>query len=247
MYEALIADGWTICAKEICAGSAHWTLAFQKAGFKGDADDILYDTAQDLTCEKYVCQIMYDASCKRFLVSHCGTECTTFSTAAHPPYRDRVSSNVDGLPDVLADPDEGPKVRSANKQAENTARLLLHFAKVGIYASLENPANSMLWTWLEYHGWLPLLLAAGYRLHKTHYCHYKTRYQKATKVLCNYSMPEFPCCGKTTHDEILRGSKKLASGRWAARTKLANPYPRGLCQDWVRSVLAAVAAHRGVV
>ncbi len=24
LYEALIADGWMICAKEMCAGSAHW-------------------------------------------------------------------------------------------------------------------------------------------------------------------------------------------------------------------------------
>ncbi len=234
-------DGWQIRAKELAAGSGRWCKGFVKAGFGGTAEDILTESWQDLTDATYINGLKVQASGKEFVVSHVGTECTTFSTAANPPYRDRSDEGVAGLADVLRHPDKGPIVRSANTQADNTAILLLHYAKCHILSSCENPANSILWEYWEKRGWLTLLHNAGYRFHKTHYCWYGTRYQKATKILSNYPIPQKPC-RHASHPEVLKGKVRTKFG-WKSRTKMANPYPHGLVRDWVRSVLAALAAR----
>ncbi len=237
----MLKDGWQIRAKELAAGSGRWCKGFVKAGFGGTAEDILTESWQDLTDATYINGLKVQASGKEFVVSHVGTECTTFSTAANPPYRDRSDEGVAGLADVLRHPDKGPIVRSANTQADNTAILLLHYAKCHILSSCENPANSILWEYWEKRGWLTLLHNAGYRFHKTHYCWYGTRYQKATKILSNYPIPQKPC-RHASHPEVLKGKVRTKFG-WKSRTKMANPYPHGLVRDWVRSVLAALAAR----
>ena len=77
---------------------------------------------------------------------------------------------------------------------------------------------------------MAIVISKGCVVHNVHYCYCKTNYQKATKILANYQIIERLYCGLKQHNEILKG-KVLKNGQWQARTKLANPYPKGLVRD----------------
>ena len=231
-----------MAVRELAAGSGNWCNGVVKAGFAGQADDIKFQSSHDLTKPEYVQAVMADASAKRFVIGHVGIECTTFSTAANPPYRDREFP--EGLALILLDPIKGPRVQQANVMADNTAILLIHYADCNILGSAENPGNSILWDYWKKHGWMAILIAKGYVVYKVHYCYYKTKYQKATKIIANYPIIERPCCGSKAHEVVSKG-KVLKGGEWQSRTKLANPYPKGLVRDWVKVAIKSLRSRHG--
>ena len=85
---------------EICCGCQIWTKTMDNSGsFNGDGHDILICKTQDLTSDAYVIRVKQDADTGNFVIAHFGTECTSFSKAAHPPYRS--SEYPYGLPSVM--------------------------------------------------------------------------------------------------------------------------------------------------
>ena len=166
---------------------------------------------------------------------HLGTPCNTFTRARdHPPGPPPLRSNehVLGLPNLL--PHDLAKVRDGNLFMRFSVFILTLALALQLPFTMENPATSRLWLCP---GVLRLLRRPKVQLVVTEFCMYGMPWRKSTKFLGVWISLEllaaYRCIGAKRG--LCKHSGKLhipltgvdAQGRWL--TKLAEPYPRKLC------------------
>ncbi len=158
---------------EICCGCQIWTKTMENSGsFNGECHDILICKTQDLTSDAYVIRVKQDADTGNFVIAHFGTECTSFSKAAHPPYRS--SEYPYGLPSVMQNAKKKAFVECANTMVENTTTLMEYLNNRRMLCTLENPSGSYMWRFKS----VRKLLGQGFLFYKTYYCMYGTHFRR---------------------------------------------------------------------
>ena len=205
-------------ALELFAGSASWGKAMSAQGWDVHAFDIVYNSNHDILLPGECDRICNEVRQRKYHAVHLGTECTTWSQAAKPAYRD--SAHLLGFPSL---PDhKKQKVIDANKMAEISAKILEASHAAGIYCSLENPWASMLW--LHPH----MKRLQGFKRFRVDYCRWGARWRKSTGIFTNRPYVEElarVCTGKHKHI-VLMGSL----------CKKANKYPAKLVKAWAELV-----------
>eukprot|EP00434_Breviolum_minutum_P020702 symbB.v1.2.018256.t1/scaffold1449.1/size118046/7 len=204
--------------------------------------DITYGTDYDLCVRKNQWKILEWIRCGAIAAGHLGTPCNSFSRARDqpggpPPLRsDSKPLGLEGLR-----PGDEAKVRIGNVLMRFSVRIMLLALMLGLPFTLENPRRSPLWI-------CPPMLALLRRRNVStvfvDFCMFKkkpttfagvhvsfTRLQSyrcigSKRGIClHYGKPHLPLSGQTS------------SGEWL--TKIAEPYPTGLCNGLAKVFLDA--------
>ena len=159
---------------------------------------------------------------------HFALPCETFSQALRGRHRLRSSADPVG-------PESVPKIRNANLLVRRIALLCKLLGKMGIFWSIENPHDSLLWVFPEIlelrgHGievvWDMCVFGAVQN---------NEAYRKRTRLLTNFhALAALNCRCQSNHKHVpLKGKfKDQVTGKWVNRTKLAGAYPWSLCKEW---------------
>ena len=135
-----------------------------------------------------------------------------------------------------------PRAEHANTIASRSAALVLAAHEAGVYWSIENPADSLLWLLREY---AQLAKLPGVREIYFDQCAYGGESYKPTKVLtnapwlfhCNRRCSDVPPHSHVRLRGLVEDHREGASGLvW--RTTLAAEYPEGLCNAWAKALCA---------
>ena len=179
-----------------------------------------------------------------------GTPCATWSLARRfdggpPPLRDSV--DVASAAPWISSEWDLMRLKEANLLADLTCKIIMMITALHGFFVVENPYYSKLWKYPPIINALTQTRAAI--VHVT-FCRYRTPWQKPTKLagtlpglkslecfcrgrggLCEYTgLAHIPLVGKT------------ADGRW--QTRVAEPYPTGLCDDIANLVLGCAHLER---
>jgi len=211
--------------------------------------DVLYGPAYDLRNPKNARLLRGWIRAGLVRGMHAGFPCETFSRARdrpNGPPRLRSGEHVWGLPSLPAGGADSEKVKWGNHFAKLTISLCVLCCQCVVPWSIENPALSYAWL-------LPPMIALLQRRHVSsqvvEYCRFGTPWRKSTKLaafLIDLSpLAEFRCTGRVCvvtqqkHHEL---SGKDSSGQF--RTKMAEAYPRKLCNILARAFADEKAKSR---
>ena len=165
-----------------------------------------------------------------FLGVGAAPECASFSRAVTPAVRSRDFPL--GLKNISVRMAE--KVRIGNLHAEFTFGIITLCIALSLPYWLENPDGSFLWLLPQ---WMASGICSGERAYRFDMCHYKTAWRKRTRIITNTLLQNkrVLCCGGHTH-QTLRGRSTTHRASW---TRVAQAYPRGLCDDLAYAMAAA--------
>lgn len=218
---------------ELFAGSGSWSKALQKLGWSADLMDIKYDDSHDILQPGMCAQLCARVRARAYQAVHLGTECTTWSRAAHPAYR--TNGHILGLPGLS--PDKQALVDAANRMVECSVDVLLAADAANVACTLENPYSSMLFLHPRVRG---LLQSGQFVRVRTDYCCWGARCMKPTAILGNRAYLEDlgrQCKNRRPHKHglYLRGNVQFR-GKWVKATTLGNRYPLKLANAWAALV-----------
>eukprot|EP00438_Fugacium_kawagutii_P024531 Skav231382 [mRNA] locus=scaffold1586:905940:907367:- [translate_table: standard] len=141
------------------------------------------------------------------------------------------------------------KLIDGNSHSIWLGRLIKRCDALGIWYWVENPDGSFIWIQPE---WQKLEAWNKKRFFKTDFCRRGTPWRKRTRFLTNTALRGTArlCAGNHRHI-VLRGRSKKHGIAW---TKVAEPYPRGLCRLLARAVcshaldldMVAFCGHRRI-
>ena len=216
---------WRPRALDLFSGGGNWATVATADGWRADSVDILHGIDSDLLLgcvqDKYLERIA--GGCYQYV--HCGPPCSSFSVARCPPVRTR--EHPWGKP--LLPSKDVTRCTVGNKLALFSLRVLQMCHRLGIAASLEQPASSWLFKLPPFVDFIDLF---GVHMVKLEFSAYGTSWRKRTKLLTVHV--DLSGLGRladqgTVH-QVLRG--RAPSGKsW---TLTAQPYPIELCKAWVR-------------
>ncbi|CAK0883482.1 unnamed protein product, partial [Prorocentrum cordatum] len=234
---------------ELFAGSGHLSDAVERGNVPTLRWDILYGPAYDLRDPRNARLIRGWIRAGLVCGLHAGFPCETFSRARdrpNGPPRLRSQEHVWGLPSLPVGGADFQKVKWGNLYARLTISFCVLCCQCFVPWSLENPALSYAWQ-------LPPMLSLLQRRQVTsqviEYCRFGAPWRKSTKIVAFLldlaPLAKFRCVGPVCvltgqrHQEL---SGKDASGRF--RTKLAETYPRKLCNILARAYADEKARSR---
>lgn len=177
-----------------------------------------------------------------------GTPCSSFSRAREQPGGPpalRGPRHPLGLPNLV--PHDAEKVRIGNCLMRFTASVLALCARNVIPCAAENPHSSRLW---EAPAMLALARLPSYRTIHTDFCMFGQPWRKRTRVVSTWvdlSLASRCCSGTTVCDRTGRPHVPLRGTRDGVfLTRLAEPYPRHLCDllaQGFQDALASLEIH----
>lgn len=116
------------------------------------------------------------------------------------------------------------KIEDGNEHSSFLAGLITICILLGISYWVENPDSSFLWSMPEWRN-LPRNAAANFW--RVDFCRFKTPWRKRTRFLCSGSLAGSKMlCTRDHQHRVLRGRSSFHKKSW---TKVAEPYPKGLC------------------
>lgn len=207
--------------------------------------DITYGTDYDLCVRKNQWKILEWIRCGAIAAGHLGTPCNSFSRARDqpggpPPLRsDSKPLGLEGLR-----PGDEAKVRIGNVLMRFSVRIMLLALMLGLPFTLENPRRSRLWI-------CPPMLALLRRRNVStvfvDFCMFNKPWKKPTTfagVHVSFTrLQSYRCIGSKRGICLHSGKPHLPlSGQTSSRewlTKIAEPYPTGLCNGLAKVFLDA--------
>ena len=216
---------------EAWSGESGWSGSLQQEfGWLACVQDLLWGV--DVCAPGYKNEVLRALHSGWFHAFHMGVECTTWSRACHPAYRN--ADNLLGF-DFKHDLKRQSTLESANLQLEIAIEWFCACLMLGILCRIENPATSMLWL----HPKVVSLLAKDHVcIFTVYFCGYGAKVQGCRKIMTNcpaLGALENQCCGRTPHSIRLSGSA-VVNGAQQAATKMANKYPKRLSTKWAQLV-----------
>lgn len=146
--------------------------------------------------------------------------CSSFSTAITPPVRS--PQEPAGIKPLR--PSMKQKILDGNSHSRFLSALVSYCILHAIHYWVENPDSSYLWRQPE---WLQLPRGAARRFFRVDFCRFKTRWRKRTRFLTSGRLQDVrTLCTRDHSHVLLRGRSKKHR---MSMTKLAEPYPKGLC------------------
>ena len=234
---------------ELFAGSGHLSDAVERGNVPTLRWDLLYGPAYDLRDPRSARLIRGWMRAGLVCGLHAGFPCETFSRARdrpNGPPRLRSQEHVWGLPSLPVGGADFQKVKWGNLYARLTISFCVLCCQCFVPWSVENPALSYAW---QLPPMLPLLQRRQVTTQVIEHCRFGTPWRKSTKIaaflLDLAPLADFRCVGPVC---VLTGQKhqelsgKDASGRF--RTKLAEAYPRKLCNILARAYADEKARSR---
>ncbi|CAE8630360.1 unnamed protein product [Polarella glacialis] len=224
------------------AGSEHAAQAAVKAGHQAIAIDITHGHLHDLTKPSVILGlsvlIMFG------VVDYIGLDmcCQSWSRARRwdggpPPLREDTGPELWGRFD-LHHIDKN-KVALGNRLLFVTGYFMCLCSTFGIPGYVENPFHSRCWLTQFFRDVSKSIQAHS---HEVHYCQYGTRWKKPTRFLMWGKFVELWCpkqchshshkCTRTGQSHIVLSGK--VDGKY--RTLLAQPYPKLLCEELIRTL-----------
>ena len=128
---------------EIMCGSANFSSAMLDLGYEVHGHDLLLDQTADVLNVNLQSRYKQCILSGQFSWVHTGTECTTFSAAANPPYRQR-GMHIAGWPSHLKSRGRRQKCQTGNALADMTLMVMKWCDAGSTFCSVENPRTSRL-------------------------------------------------------------------------------------------------------
>ena len=128
------------CVEFMC-GSGAWSEAMANEGWSATKFDIAISPDHDILQPGFVEKWCGRLERGEFKAAHLGTCCTTFSRAAHPPYR--TAEEILGLKHDSSE--KAAKTALGNSLASASAQLFAAAVRGGAVVTIENPWSSLLW------------------------------------------------------------------------------------------------------
>lgn len=146
--------------------------------------------------------------------------CSSFSRAITPAVRSKAEPF--GIQPVRFGMVQ--KILDGNEHSSFLAALISCCILLNIAYWVENPDSSFLWSMPE---WKSLPQGASNKFWRVDFCRFKTPWRKRTRFLCSGSLAgsKMLCTRDHVH-RVLRGRSAFHKQSW---TKVAEPYPKGLC------------------
>eukprot|EP00435_Cladocopium_sp_Y103_P030866 s2573_g7.t1 len=215
-------------AKAITQTAPTWVLTF----------DLAHSDQEDLSSPSLQNWLIRLISLGIFAAMAAGPVCASFSTAITPPVR--THEYPEGVPWC------SQKQRAKNELGNNFLAFMVLCAAACLSSDtvffVENPDGSWMWRQVR-RGleWKSVLASGKVGDFRTDFCRYGTPWRKRTRFRTSTHLAgqKLLCCCTRKH-VVLRGRCKA---RKANMTKVAEPYPRGLC----RLLATAVAIDAGLL
>ena len=207
----------------VAVGAAPWALCW----------DIRHGQAENLLDPEVRIQIEELLATLAFLGLSGGPVCASFSTAICPPWR--TKEYPEGVP--WATDSQKEKMKMGNSFCNWTSSLFRKARALDILALIENPQNSHFWRQACWDEQQP---ATGWNDFLVDYCVFGTPWKKATRFRVSGVLEgeRQRCrCGPCFQHQVLRGWNKELGQNW---TRVAEPYPRRLCNFVARQVLKSL-------
>eukprot|EP00438_Fugacium_kawagutii_P035211 Skav218672 [mRNA] locus=scaffold44:102316:106746:- [translate_table: standard] len=208
-------------ARSLAKQAATWTLCFDLKD--GEDQDLL-----SLPLQKRLSWLVTRGA---FRAMGAAPVCASFSMAVTPPCRS--AEYPAGKPDVS----EKQQLKNllGNQMLQFVLFLAKKFSAKGLRFWVENPDGSWMWRQIGELSWEPLMEDPATGDFRVDYCRFKTPWRKRTRFRCNLHLAGLTvfCTCKGPHVP-LRGRCKEKN---CSYTKLAEPYPRGLCDLVSRAML----------
>lgn len=224
------------------AGNGGVARAARAMGFSTREWEILHGDSSDLTRPSVLKKIRADINSGKLIAAMFAPPCSTFSTARD---RTRVIRNrqhpwgFSDLPEY-----ELQKIRLGNACFKATLKIIRWLDKHAVPWIVENPHSSKAWFLPEMQ---ELISSQHTQVIVTDFCQFKKPWRKRTRLLggnidlCDFQRCEKICtgrkglCSRTHKPHVhLTGS----SSKGIPMTRLAQPYPAGLCHDLAHALLA---------
>jgi hypothetical protein len=230
----------SVLAKEYFAGCGRLSGALCRRGIACKPYERfrqgVYDRSEDLDCEDVLAAEVSSCASGEVSFAHFGIECTSWSALG------RMNNGTRRLATPLGD-GTVPSELHANRQLENTLRLIRSLESAGAIWTLENPAGSYLF---KAPSVIELLQREGMYKVTFDMCEFglappdqpEKRIRKSTTVISNFpcSRLERRCAGK--HEHLCCLGMVRHEGRSQARSKLAGMYPHEFCDELAMCVSA---------
>ena len=212
-------------AKALVQTTGRWVLTF----------DILHSPTEDLlaTGAQRMIQRLLGLDCLLSITA--GPVCSSFSRAVRPPVRSRLfPRGLAGITPAMAE-----KVDVGNNLSQWLAGVIEQALDKKIVVWVENPSLSYIWSQPE---WVKLAARGDTGTFLTDYCRWGTAWRKRTAFFGNFSAinDKLLCCCGAGHKHLrLVGYSATHKKSW---TKVAEPYPTGLCRYLAIAVAESLKA-----
>ena len=169
---------------------------------------------------------------------HFGTECTTFSTAANPPYRNAMYP--EGIPgqtmERQAKYEYGTRLLEVTIKLWNAALSGQRRSGRKVFMTLENPAESWMWKMPQLKGILGSCEEGTTNIVLC-YCCFGRRFRKRTRLISTFDVSSmaFKCPHKNGHSVVLKGQRPTLKKNW---TKIASRCPQALATRWTSLIVS---------
>lgn len=197
-------------ARAMIRKGAPWILSFEI--LRSASEDLLDPQLQEVIKELLESDV--------FATVVMAPVCSSYSIAVTPPVRSRRHPR--GLPGLRISMRQ--KVRTGNLHSDFVISVVAICIAGEIWYFIENPDTSFMW---HQKGWERYVEPTSPSVFRCCFCRFGTSWKKPTKFGTNTSLggTKMWCVCKTKHVQ-LRG---MHPERKIARTLVAQPYPRGLC------------------
>ena len=205
--------------RALIRNGAPWVLCF----------DLLHSASEDLLAPSLRRRIEFLLSHGAFASLTAGPVCSSFSTAITPPCRSW--EHLEGVP--WCSELQQQKCRDGNSFCRWCARLVRLCSRFEILFAIENPWSSWFWKQVCWSS----IPATSYYDFGVDFCRFGTAWRKRTRFRCNFFPEGFRlfCVCQKPHVQLRGHCKK----RGKLFTKLAEPYPRKLCELVSQALVSA--------
>lgn len=208
-------------AKSLARKAKTWVLCF----------DLSHDPGEDLLDSLLQVRITKLVLGRVFRAMGAGPVCASFSTAITPPTRTLLHPG--GVP--WASEKQKAKNRQGNLMLKFVLSLCCIFSELGLHWWVENPWGSWLWRQPGKLSWNKLLSDRRVGDLKIDYCRFSTPWRKRTRFKTTLHLASQSCTCECSKPHLqLRGKCPRTGMNF---TKLAEPYPRGVCEALATAML----------
>lgn len=208
-------------AKSLARKAKTWVLCF----------DLSHDPGEDLLDSLLQVRITKLVLGRVFRAMGAGPVCASFSTAITPPTRTLLHPG--GVP--WASEKQKAKNRQGNLMLKFVLSLCCIFSELGLHWWVENPCSSWLWRQPGKLSWNKLLFDRRVGDLKIDYCRFSTPWRKRTRFKTTLHLASQSCTCECSKPHLqLRGKCPRTGMNF---TKLAEPYPRGVCEALATAML----------
>ena len=191
-----------------------WSLSFDLKD--GEDEDLL-----DPWLQKRLLKLLRTGAFRAMAAS---PVCASFSTAITPPWRSREFPG--GKPGLTAE--QNSKIELGHKQLAFTLKVVEACLTAGVIFWVENPDGSWFWKQEGELCWDSILQNKAVGDFRIDQCRFRTRWRKRTRFRTNSSLAgQRVLCECLKPHVVLRGK---VPGSGINFTKLAESYPRALCE-----------------